>query len=64
MIIKESDCCDCGVPCTGKSCKYFSITRYVCDECDAEVDELYWWEGWQICADCVLDQLEKVIEND
>lgn len=64
MIIKESDCCECGFPCRGTSCKYFSVTRYVCDECDAEVDELYWWEGWQICADCVLDQLEKVIEDD
>ena len=60
MIIRESDCCDCGLPCIGFSCKYFETIRCVCDNCQSDMEDLYWWEDEQLCIDCIIEQLEKV----
>lgn len=60
MIRVESDCCDCGLPCIKSSCKYYEIIRYICDDCDDDVNELYYFDGKQLCVDCIVNKLERV----
>ena len=60
MVRVESDCCDCGLPCIGTSCKYYDIVTYICDHCNDHVNELYYFDGQQLCIDCITDRLEKV----
>ena len=55
----ESECVDCGLPCIGKACPHFSVTRYYCDECKRE-ETLYEYEGREICADCILKKFTLV----
>lgn len=55
----ESECVDCGLPCKGKSCPYYSVTRYYCDECGEET-QLYYYDGKELCIDCIEKTLEKV----
>lgn len=37
-----------------------NVPVLTCDECWDEVDELYWYHGEQICADCLLKEFDKV----
>lgn len=60
MIVAESDCCDCGLPCIGTSCKYFKIVRFICDDCKDEVNELYHFDNEELCVDCIVNRLERV----
>lgn len=55
----ENECVDCDLPCLGDACKYTHVTHYYCDECQEEA-ELYYFEGEELCANCILDRLEKV----
>ena len=57
----ESDCVDCGLPCMHKSCPHYEVTRFYCDECDAE-KTLYHYDGEELCIDCIKKRLEKVEE--
>jgi hypothetical protein len=59
MIITENECVDCGLPCIYESCPYWAVTRFYCDECNNEV-KLYWWDGQQLCLDCIEARLERV----
>ena len=63
MIIKESGCVDCDLPCIYQTCPYYEITRYLCDECEAE-DILYNFDGQELCAECILKRLPKINESD
>ena len=63
MKIVESGCVNCGLPCIGHSCKHFTVTRYICDECGAE-EILYEFEGQELCIDCIKDQLQVVDGSD
>ena len=60
MIVVESDCCDCNLPCIGSSCKYFKLVRYVCDDCKDDVDNLYYFDGLELCIGCVERRLERI----
>lgn len=64
MIKVESDCYDCGLPCLYESCSHYKVTRRYCDECGSEQDVLYWWDGQQLCLDCIEAQLERVDFDD
>lgn len=55
----ENECCDCGLSCIYESCKYYKVVRYYCDSCEKE-EELYYYENKELCADCILNSLEKV----
>lgn len=59
MIVIESDCVDCELPCIYKACPYYEVTKYYCDNCGEE-DDLYYYDGEQLCVDCILERLEKV----
>ena len=57
----ESDCVGCppDMGCTGSSCRYYRVLRYYCDECGEEAD-LYYFEGQELCINCIEKLLEKV----
>lgn len=55
----QSECVQCGMPCTREACPNFAVTRYYCDECGAE-ETLYEYEGKELCAECLLKKFEKV----
>lgn len=59
MIVIENDCVDCELPCIYRACPYYEVTRYYCDNCGEEYD-LYYYDGEQLCVDCILERLEKV----
>lgn len=65
MIKIENECVGCPpeIGCIGNSCPYLNVPRFYCDECDNE-DTLYWWDGRQLCLDCIKKQLEKVEYNE
>lgn len=68
MKIVKDECCDCAVPaypCIGNTCPYKNVTHYYCDDCGVEGDEefesLYYYEGSDLCINCIIEKLEKVI---
>ena len=63
MIVIESDCCDCGLPCMYEACRFYKVVRYYCDKCGEE-DTIYNFNGEQLCCDCILEQLEEVAYNE
>ena len=63
MKTQESDCVDCGLPCMGRSCPHYSVTRFYCDRCDCE-GTLYRYDGEELCIDCLLENFEKIEGSD
>lgn len=64
MIITENECVDCGLPCIYESCPYWAVTRFYCDCCSNEEEQLYWWGNEQLCLDCIEKRLIKVSCDD
>lgn len=64
MIVIENECVDCDLPCIYEACPYYRVVRYYCDRCGSEEDVLYWWNGEQLCLDCIANDLEEVELND
>lgn len=66
MIVVENECVGCpdDMGCLYYACPYYMVTRYYCDKCHEDVDELYIFDGEQLCKDCVLKQLERVEVDD
>ena len=63
MIRYENRCCDCATesyPCRGSDCNLRNVTVLICDKCGEEQEELYEYGNNQLCADCVLERLDKV----
>lgn len=66
MIEYENECCDCavpGYPCLGKDCPNIRVPHYYCDQHKEEA-ELYYYDGEQLCLDCIIGRLEKVVAED
>lgn len=59
MRVVENECVDCGRPCLGSACPYRNVVRHYCDNCKEETD-LYYFDGEELCIDCIIEQLEKV----
>ena len=68
MRVIENECVGCpdDIGCIYDTCKYYRIVRYYCDRCGIEVDEgeLYYFGPEELCAECILNELEKVVYND
>ena len=62
MIEERSNCVACGFPCMGPACRNGSYRAKICDRCGEEVEKLYYFDGEELCASCVLDDLEEVKE--
>lgn len=56
----ENECVNCGLPCLGYRCPNRNVVRYYCDDCKQEVQQLYRYNGVELCLDCIIDTLEKV----
>ena len=56
----ENDCVSCGLPCLGDSCPNRNVPHYYCDKCGAEEENIYKYDGQELCLDCIVEQLEKV----
>lgn len=59
MIVYQDDCVGCRLPCLGDSCPNRNVPHRVCD-CCVEEDQLYYFGDQELCAECILDRLEKV----
>ena len=58
----ENECVGCrgiGLPCMGNSCPNMNVTRFYCDRCGEE-EQLYNYDGEELCINCIEDLLEKV----
>lgn len=64
MIKIEYDCVGCGLPCLGSACPYREVPYFYCDDCEYEYEELFHYEGKQLCIDCVAKRLRKVTIDD
>lgn len=64
MIVKESDCVGCQLPCIHKSCPHYEVFVFYCDKCKDPVEDLWEFDGEQLCADCIFDSLDKVTIDD
>lgn len=54
-----NECVDCDLPCIGNQCPNRNVVRHFCDQCGEETD-LYYYEGEELCIDCIASKLEKV----
>lgn len=66
MIRYENHCCDCAspaYPCLGKRCPLTRVLVTECDRCGCDED-LYYWNGKQLCIDCILDKLSDNLDDD
>ena len=54
-----SECVGCGLACIGDSCPNKNVTHFYCDKCDDET-QLYYYDGQELCIDCIEKLLEKV----
>lgn len=61
MVEYENECVDCPKDkgCLGNHCPKRNVPHYYCDNCGDETD-LYYYDGQEICIDCIKKQLEKV----
>ena len=64
MKYYTNDCCDCGLPCLGKSCPYYEVKHFRCDFCEEEDIKLYDYNGWEICEECLLKEFDVIEDSD
>jgi len=58
MQTYENECCSCespGYPCLGDSCPRRHVLHLYCDECGKDVEELFDYEGKEVCEECLHD---------
>lgn len=60
MIRYESGCVDCGMPCMGRACRHYEQAQVSCDECGKDDENIYEYDGRQLCIECIEDSLTKV----
>lgn len=62
MIRFEDQCVGCPTEmgCLGSVCPHMNVPVLICDECHEYVDDLYWYDGEQICEDCLLNHFDRV----
>lgn len=57
----ENECVGCPpeIGCFGESCPNRNVPHYYCDKCKEETD-LYYYDGQELCIDCIKEILERV----
>lgn len=63
MIKYEDKCVGCppGMECLGSSCPKKNVPYLICDKCGEVAEELYEYEGEELCEECLLNTVRKVI---
>ena len=56
----ECVCCPPGMGCLGDSCPNRNVMHLYCDKCNADCEELYDYDGEELCEDCLLDSIKKI----
>ena len=46
----------CDLPCIREGCPYWGGIEKICDECGVEVEDLYLYDGQQLCEDCLKEK--------
>lgn len=66
MKIVRNECVGCPpeIGCFGSSCPKINVEHFCCDFCGEEDVTLYYYDGCEICADCLLRQYEIVEGSD
>lgn len=64
MVYYTNDCVNCGLPCLYESCPYYNVAHFKCDCCKEEDINLYKYEGYEICAECLLNKFDVVEGSD
>lgn len=61
----ENDCINCPseMGCIGDVCPNKNVTRFYCDECKEE-ELLYYYDGEELCQECLLKRFDKVDGSD
>lgn len=57
MIREENDCVGC------EHCRFCgarNAKHFYCDKCGEDVEELYDYEGQELCEVCLLEEVPKV----
>lgn len=59
----SNECVGCPkeIGCLGSACPNRKVTRFYCDECGEET-QLYYYDGQELCINCIEKQLTKVEE--
>lgn len=62
MTKVENECVGCPAEtgCLGDICPNRNVVRFYCDKCHDCCDELYHFDGQELCVDCIVQSLEKV----
>lgn len=63
MVKITNECCNCatsGYPCLGEDCPNLHVKNYYCDECGDAYEEIYYYDGRELCINCIRDFLVKV----
>lgn len=57
MIKYEDECVGCPpeIGCRGNACSNRNVPHYYCDDCGDDVEDLYEYDGEQLCLECLLD---------
>jgi len=66
MLKYEDECVGCppNMGCLGGACPYRNVPVWVCDKCGEEAEELWKYEGEELCQDCLLQTIPKAEESD
>lgn len=60
MKYYTNDCCDCDLPCSYESCKYYRVEHFKCDFCKEEDVKLYNYNSYEICEECLIKEFDVV----
>ena len=62
MIKYENECVGCPpeMGCLGNICPNRNVMHLYCDKCKDDCEELYVFDGEELCRDCLLDSFEKI----
>lgn len=63
MVDKCVQCWSVGLHCRGGACPYYNpVPVRCCDKCESE-EQIYHFEGKELCLECIEELLEKVEED-
>ena len=62
MIRYENECVGCPpeMGCLGESCPNRNVMHLYCDKCKDDCEELYVFDGEELCEECLLDSFDKI----